>query len=50
MDDDDEIKVALIGRPNVGKSSIFNALVGQNVPLSAMLPALPVMQSIPGST
>lgn len=29
-DDDDSIKVAVIGKPNAGKSSIINRIVGQN--------------------
>lgn len=29
-DEDDSIKVALIGKPNVGKSSVINKLLGQN--------------------
>ncbi|MCQ2381227.1 MAG: ribosome biogenesis GTPase Der, partial [Acidaminococcaceae bacterium] len=40
-DDEDEIKVALIGRPNVGKSSIFNLLVGQE---------RSIVSNIPGTT
>jgi len=40
-DDEDEIKVALIGRPNVGKSSIFNLLVGQE---------RSIVSNVPGTT
>lgn len=32
--------LAIVGRPNVGKSSLFNALVGENLALIADLPGL----------
>jgi GTP-binding protein len=34
----DEIRVAIVGRPNVGKSSLLNAMTGQNITIVADLP------------
>ena len=40
-------KVAVIGKPNVGKSSLINYLAGEERSLSAILPAPPVTPPIP---
>jgi GTP-binding protein len=35
---EEDIKVAIVGRPNVGKSSLVNAMTGRNVTIVAELP------------
>ncbi len=36
--DENDVKIAIVGRPNVGKSSIINAMTGENRVLVANMP------------
>ena len=46
-DDEDAIHVAIIGKPNVGKSSLVNRIAGEERAMCPTLPARPVTQRIP---
>ena len=45
--EDEFVKVAIVGKPNVGKSSLLTDCSAKNVPLSVRLPGLPGMRLIP---